>query len=96
MHSTNLDFIEEWQEESHSCKKAIRNFVYSHLRDTANIWMTVLWSDKTKIEYWALMQNSVWQKPNTAHHPQHETWWQHHHEMEMLFLSRDKEAGQNL
>ncbi len=36
------------------------------------MWKKVLWSDETKIELSGLNAKCcVWQKPNTAHHPEH-------------------------
>ncbi|MGL4646725.1 MAG: hypothetical protein ACRCVL_06425, partial [Cetobacterium sp.] len=56
--------------ESH--KKSRLQFGTSHVEDTTSMWKKVLWTDETKIELFG--QNSkryVWQKPNTAHHPEH-------------------------
>ena len=56
--------------ESH--KKSHFQFARSHVRDTANMWKKVLWSDETKIELYGLKaKRYVWWKTNTAHHPEH-------------------------
>ncbi|MCI4382361.1 hypothetical protein PGIGA_G00014040 [Pangasianodon gigas] len=55
-----------------SHKKSRLQFTTSHVGDTANMWKKVLWSDESKIELFGLnAKRYVWQKPNTAHHPEH-------------------------
>ena len=74
LHSTNLAFMEEWQEEpllKESNKKSCLQFATSHVGDTANMWKKVLWSDETKTELFGLHAKCyVWWKPNTAHQPE--------------------------
>ena len=47
-------------------------FATSHVGGTTNMWRKVLWPDETKIEVLGLnAKHYVWQKTNTAHHPEH-------------------------
>ena len=70
MHSTNRAFMEEWQEESNCWSKAMQ-FATSHVGGTTSMCRKVLWSYETKIDVFGLNAKCyVWQKINTAHHPE--------------------------
>lgn len=44
-------------------------FAKRHVRDTVNIWKTMLWSGENKIELLGLSaKQKVWTKRNTAHY----------------------------
>ena len=47
-------------------------FDTGHVGVKTNMWRKVLWSDETKIDVLGLnAKHYVWQKTNTAHHPEH-------------------------
>ena len=70
-------------------------FALSHVGGTTNMWRKVPWSDETEIDIFDLNANLyVWQKTDTAHHPEHTIpTVKHGGGSIMLFFSRDREAG---
>jgi hypothetical protein len=69
-------------------------FAKRHRKDSQTMRNSILWSDETKIELFALNNKChVWRK--TWHHPYGKAWWWQHHAVGMFFIGRDWETCQD-